>query len=73
MSAASEIKLLDVVASLRDLPEEGLRKGSVGTVVEMLAQGRYLVEFSDDDGRAYAFAPLAADELLPLRYAAESA
>jgi hypothetical protein len=29
-----EIKLLDVVALIEDLPEQGLRRGEVGTVVE---------------------------------------
>ncbi len=39
-----DMKLLDVVALLEDLPEHGLVRGNVGTVVEILAP----VEFSDD-------------------------
>ena len=33
-----EPQLLDVVALLEDLPERGLRRGQVGTVVVQLAQ-----------------------------------
>jgi carbonic anhydrase/acetyltransferase-like protein (isoleucine patch superfamily) len=58
-----------VVALTKDLPEHGLLAGQVGTVVETLAPDTFEVEFSDDDGRAYAFAPVTADRLLLLRYA----
>ncbi len=69
----SEIKQLDVIALLQDIPEEGLQRGDVGTVVEVFADkpgrgGGMLVEFSDRDGRAYAFADLRADQLVKLRY-----
>ena len=60
--------LLDVVALLRDLPDQGLARGQVGTVVEMLSDSTLLVEFSDDNGRAYAIAPCAQTELLVLHY-----
>jgi hypothetical protein len=33
-----EIELLSVVALLQDLPEKGLRRGQVGTIVESLAR-----------------------------------
>jgi hypothetical protein len=64
------IKLLDVVALTVDIPEEGLMRGQVGTVVEELAPGVYEVEFSDtSSGATYAMLPLKAQQLLPLRYA----
>jgi hypothetical protein len=59
--------LLASVALLRDLPERGLVRGQVGTVVEELDEATALVEFSDDQGRAYAIAPCPRDALLPLR------
>jgi hypothetical protein len=62
------IKLLDVVALTEDLPDQGLRRGEVGTVVEILAPGVFEVEFSDDTGEAYAFASLRAEQLIPLYY-----
>lgn len=49
----NEPQLLDVVALLSDRPEQGLMRGQVGTVVELL-DGAYEVEFSDDHGRTYA-------------------
>ena len=52
--------VLDVVALLKDLPAEGLERGQVGTIVEQLDDRTSLVEFSDDEGRAYAVAPMSA-------------
>jgi hypothetical protein len=61
-----EVKLLEVVALLEDVQAEGvlLRRGEVGAVVEILAPEVYEVEFCDDQGRAYAFASLPAEQLL---------
>lgn len=59
--------LLDVVALTEDLPSHGLRRGQVGTVVETLG-GACEVEFSDQEGRAYALAVLAPEQLLVLHY-----
>ncbi|MGA8446329.1 MAG: DUF4926 domain-containing protein [Roseiarcus sp.] len=61
--------LLHAVALLRDLPEHGLVRGQVGTIVEALDDATLLVEFSDDDGRAYAIVPCPRDALLVLRTA----
>ena len=62
------INLLDVVALTDDLPERGLHRGQVGTVVETLAPDVYEVEFSDDEGRAFATLALRADRLMVLHY-----
>lgn len=62
-----------VVALTKDLPEHGLLAGQVGTVVETLAPDTFEVEFSDDEGRAYAFAPVSADRLLLLRWSPAAA
>jgi hypothetical protein len=64
----SAINPLDVVALIEELPERGLDRGQVGTVVETLAPGVYEVEFSDDDGRTFATLALRTDQLLVLRY-----
>ena len=46
------IKLLDVVALTQDVPEHNLKRGEVGTVVEILSNGEaFEVEFSDDNGQ----------------------
>jgi hypothetical protein len=63
------IKLLDVVALTVDLPERGLVRGQVGTVVEELGPDVYEVEFSDSSGKPYAMLALKAEQLLALRYA----
>ena len=63
----------DVVALLADLPAQGLSRGQVGTVVEPLDEGTVLVEFTDDQGRAYAIAPCPRSELLVLHYVPQAA
>jgi Domain of unknown function (DUF4926) len=65
--------VLDVVALLTDLPAERLARGQVGTVVEQFDDTTFLVEFSDDQGRAYAIAPCPRAELLVLHYVPEAA
>ena len=65
---ADNIRLLDVVALTADLPEHGLLRGHVGTVVETLAPGVFEVEFSDDQGCAYAELALPEHQLLVLHY-----
>lgn len=62
------VDILDVVALTEDLPERDLYRGQVGTVVEILESGVFEVEFSDDEGRAYASVALKAGQLLVLHY-----
>lgn len=62
------IRLLDVVAVLEDIPNRGVHRGQVGTIVELLTDGVFEVEFGDDDGRTYATFPLSADQLMVLHY-----
>ena len=64
-----KLPLLTTVALLYDLPEAKLARGQVGTVVESLDEATALVEFSDDEGRAYAVIPCLFSMLLPLRTA----
>jgi hypothetical protein len=63
------INLLDVVALTSDLPDRGLVRGQVGTVVELLGPDVCEVEFADDDGRTYAQLALPGEQLLVLHYA----
>ncbi|MCP2731212.1 DUF4926 domain-containing protein [Limnofasciculus baicalensis] len=78
------INLLDTIAILNSVPlerltlaesdyvsVESLPSGQVGTVVEVYSKNdsyKYLVEFSDSQGREYAMAILPEDELLVLHY-----
>jgi Domain of unknown function (DUF4926) len=65
--------LLDVVALLIDFPAQRLARGQVGTIVEQLDDKTLLVEFSDEQGRAYAVAPCSRADLLVLHYVPEAA
>ncbi len=69
----NEINLLDVVALVEDLDSEGLRRGDVGTVVEQWKDGVFEVEFSDNSGKAYAFAALRPDQLIKLHFRKDEA
>ena len=62
------MKLLDVVALIDDEPAKSLRRGQVGTIVEVLAPGVFEVEFSDLQGRSYASAALPESRLMVLHH-----
>jgi hypothetical protein len=64
----TQLELLAEVALLRDLPDRGLVRGQVGTVVEILSPGAVEIEFSDDEGRTYATAALAVADLVRLHH-----
>ena len=66
--AMADIEILSVVALLEDLPEEGLVRGQVGTVIESWAAGVYEVEFCDDSGRTYAMVALKAGQVMRLHH-----
>ncbi len=63
-----EYSLLAPVALKVGVPEHGLIVGQVGTIVEKLDRNVFEVEFSDDNGIAYAMAALPADSLIGLHY-----
>jgi hypothetical protein len=67
---AKGLSLLAVVALLTDLPAQRLARGQI---VEQPDDRTSLVEFSDEQGRAYAIAPCPRSELLTLHYAPEAA
>jgi hypothetical protein len=63
-----DLQLLSVVALMRDMPEAGLVRGQVGTVVEVLGPEVFEVEFSDDNGRSYSSLALRSSDLLRLHH-----
>ena len=70
------IPILAVVALLEDLPDRGLTRGQIGTVVEHLerdGEQALLVEFSDEQGRTYAMIDLRPDQLVVLHRKTEAA
>jgi hypothetical protein len=65
--------VLDVVALLSERADQALARGQVGTIVETLDETTALVEFSDEDGRAYAIAAVPLSDLLVLHYVPQAA
>ena len=61
-------RVLDVVALTADMPERGLVRGQVGTVVEKLADDTFEVEFVDEAGHTYAQCAISTNHLLVLHY-----
>jgi len=66
------MKILEVVALTNDVPEKHLRRGQVGTVVELLAPGIVEVEFSDLDGIPYAMCAVAENNLMVLHHISDA-
>ena len=62
------IEMHSVVALLEDLPQHGLVRGQVGTVVETWQPGVYEIEFADDNGKTYAMVALKAEQLMRLHH-----
>jgi hypothetical protein len=60
------MKLLDVVALTQDAPALNLRKGQVGTIVEIYEPNVFEVEFVDLQGKTYAVETLNASQLMLL-------
>ena len=60
------MKLLDVVATLEDVPAAHLAKGQVGTIVDELSKDVVLVEFADLGGVAYTIEPISVGKLIEL-------
>jgi len=59
--------LHDLVALLSENERLKLKKGQVGTIVEILEKDNiFLVEFSNDKGEALCFVPLHKDDILLL-------
>ncbi len=60
-------KLLDVVVLTRDLPEEGLRAGDLGAVVQVYPPDGLEVEFVEAIGRTQALIELTTADVRPIR------
>jgi len=67
------IQLLDVVALLENIENRKVGLGQVGTVVEILDENVFEVEFCDNNGQTYAVLALRSDQLMPLRYSPQAA
>jgi Domain of unknown function (DUF4926) len=64
----SSLKLLDVIALTENLPDLGLYRGQVGTIVEVYEPGIFEVEFSDTQGQTYALETLQEHQLMVLHH-----
>ena len=63
------LKPFVVIALLEDVPAENLWRGQVGTIVDALNSGDFLVEFADENGEEYAMLALRPDQMMELRHA----
>ena len=55
-------KLFDVVMLVADLPEYGLMKGAVGTLLEIYGDGDCEIEFANAEGETLALLALMPDQ-----------
>lgn len=56
-------ELLDTVVLDRDLPDHGLRRGDLGSVVEVYSDDALEVEFVTGSGRTQALLTLASSDV----------
>ena len=68
-----DLKILDVVALLKDIPEKKLLKGQVGTIVEKWNDHVFEIEFSDLNGETIAMAQIEEKDMLLLHYQLKAA
>lgn len=61
-------EILDVVVLTEAIPASNLRKGELGTIVEILDEDIFLVEFADSKGVTYAMPALNANVLMKVFY-----
>jgi len=62
-----DYQLFDVIQLKEDVPEEHLKKGMIGSIVELLGsppEHAYEVEFCDTEGRTIATLALRQDQML---------
>ncbi|AQG82246.1 DUF4926 domain-containing protein [Spirosoma montaniterrae] len=58
------LHLLDAVVLITDSLPDKLRKGSLGTIVEVFPNDEYLVEFADTNGIPYAMPVVNVSQLM---------
>lgn len=66
-----KLKLFDTVAILKNVPDQKVVLGQVGTIVEELDNDFYEVEFSDKNGETISEFAVKADDLMLLHYEME--
>lgn len=75
----AQIKENDLVALLVDLPDQELRRGDVGTVIEVFGDNEhhpsgYIIEFVTESGDVYAQTDITdASQIMPVRFRREAA
>ena len=57
-------ELLDIIELVVDVPEHALHSGNQGVIVHCYPDGRYEVEFSDEEGETVALCPLSTDQFV---------
>ncbi|MFM9837976.1 MAG: DUF4926 domain-containing protein [Cyclobacteriaceae bacterium] len=67
------LKLLDTVAILKDVPEKKVVFGQVGTIVEELVEGVFEVEFANRFGETISEFAVKSEDLMLLHYEMELA
>lgn len=67
MGEPMSYQLLDVVRAAIDVPDQAIRAGDLGTVVEVHGQDAYEIEFCNDRGETLAMFAMSAAELCPAR------
>lgn len=68
----AKLKILDVIALLKDIPGKKLAKGQVGTIVEVLDGEVYEVEFANKKSQTTASLRLKTRDMMLLHFEMET-
>ena len=63
-----EINELDVIALLKEIPVHGLVRGDIGTVVTILSDSVYEVEFMAEHGVSKAVIPVTEKDIMKIHF-----
>ena len=66
------IGIHDYVATLTDIENTPVTRGTTGTVVSKLSDSHFLIEFSDHEGQVYEQLPIHQNDLLVLHQITEN-
>ena len=64
----TQLKPFDTIALLRDINEHDLIKGQVGTILEVIDNNVFEVEFTDKQGKTLSTLGLTAKDLMLLYF-----
>lgn len=58
-------KLFDVIKTTVDFPDQKIKTGEIGTIVDVYEDGEFEVEFLNENGETIAMFAVTSDQIAP--------